>query len=270
MTRVTVTRVGAADAKTALKWRVLSLWILHAKILPYHRLARTAAPCIPHYTCTLQTRGDTRPRAHSHTRVHSWAPTCPRDRECHSRYPANLDITWHVSGDPIIVNHNDWAGGKLWPTLQLLLKPNQLQRERNFSWREDYHWISETRGHAPGPHSHLPLVCSHVAELAHLQSYLQLGPYLPLLQGRLHVSPTQPGLQRHWPSRGSQWAKFSQEQTCRESQRVREAATASSYLGTPGPVGVDGAGPVTVSPRVARLTETLTSPGVTPRPESRE
>ena len=65
----------------------------------------------------------------------------------------------------------------------------------------------------PGRHSHLPLVCSQVAELAHLQSYLQSAPYLPLLQGALQVSPTQPGLHTQAPSRGSQYAKFSQEQT---------------------------------------------------------
>ena len=37
-----------------------------------------------------------------------------------------------------------------------------------------------------------------------------------------------------------------------------------SHLGTAGPVGVDGAGAVTVRPGVAGLTQTLASPGVTP------
>ena len=41
----------------------------------------------------------------------------------------------------------------------------------------------------------------------------------------------------------------------------------SSYLGTSGPVGVDGAGSVTVSTRVSGPAETLTSPGVTPERE---
>ena len=37
-----------------------------------------------------------------------------------------------------------------------------------------------------------------------------------------------------------------------------------SHLGTAGPVGVDGAGAVTVRPGVPGLTQTLASPGVTP------